>query len=68
MIIVVGQHTTSSFHATNMFVVHVFEIALGCRPTNDFELVIDGIGNGKTTMRFDASVEVRGPYEGSERI
>ena len=41
-----------------MFVVHVFEIALGCRPTNDFELVIDGIGNGKTTVRFDASVEV----------
>ena len=41
-----------------MFVVHVLEIALGSRPTNDFELVIDGVGNGKTTVRFDASIGV----------
>ena len=41
-----------------MFVIHVLEIALGCCPTNDFEFVIEGIGNGETAVRFDASVEV----------
>ena len=39
-----------------MFVIHVLEIALGCRPSNDLELVIDGISNGEAAVWIGGTI------------